>query len=353
MPRYVLVPEREVAPGVVAMARDIVAPRPSRAGPGRHSARSSWFADARELPARQVAAASEVYIPGDGIPKAGSVPPFVRYSAETGWEPAAPVILLNRSQCLPDTPLHELRHLWQIKAGLYRADQSSTQELEDDADAWAAGALTRLGTLTARADGASALAPRAAACAGRDAASASRRRVAVGRDPPGRLLAGLLAGPRTGHTHDAASRLGRAICRWFRSNGTIAGEARIGRRVSSARRGTSLESTVRWPDRRRASAVAGRDSRGWPITAADPSGGCPARGDRAEHERADRWRVARAAAAISASIAIVPLHWNHLENRRRARRCPDGLHSSGAQRVVPRRDGPARATAPPAATIRR
>jgi hypothetical protein len=44
-----------------------------------------------------------------------------------------------------DTPLHELRHLWQIKAGQYRADEESTKELEDDADAWAAGALTRLG----------------------------------------------------------------------------------------------------------------------------------------------------------------------------------------------------------------
>lgn len=104
-----------------------------------------WFADVRELPTRQVAAAREVFTPGDGIPKAGSVPPFVTYSEEKGWEPAPPVILLNRSQCLPDTPLHELRHLWQIKAGLYRADEESSKELEDDADAWAASELTRLG----------------------------------------------------------------------------------------------------------------------------------------------------------------------------------------------------------------
>lgn len=104
-----------------------------------------WFADARELPARRVAAAREVYVPGDGEAKAGNVPPFVRYSVETGWTPARPVILLNRSQCLPDTPLHELRHLWQIKAGLYRADESSSKALEDDADAWAAGATRRLG----------------------------------------------------------------------------------------------------------------------------------------------------------------------------------------------------------------
>lgn len=53
--------------------------------------------------------------------------------------------MLSRSQCLPDTPLHELRHLWQIKQGLYRADEVSTPELEADADDWAAGAMARLG----------------------------------------------------------------------------------------------------------------------------------------------------------------------------------------------------------------
>ena len=89
---------------------------------------------------------SEVYVPGDGVPKVGSVPPFVRYSPETGWEPRAPIIMLNRTGCLPDTALHELRHLWQIKAGLYRADEESTRELEDDADTWAASELIRLGT---------------------------------------------------------------------------------------------------------------------------------------------------------------------------------------------------------------
>jgi len=104
-----------------------------------------WFADSRELSRRQVATASEVFVPADGDAKAGSVPPFVRYSRDTGWEPVPPVIMLNRSQCLPDTPLHELRHLWQIKAGLYRADEESTRELEDDADAWAAAAATTLG----------------------------------------------------------------------------------------------------------------------------------------------------------------------------------------------------------------
>lgn len=144
MPRYVVVPEREVAPRVVAMVREIVA----RALPGLDLGATPeirWFADVRELPAWPVAAAREVFVPGDGVAKAGNVPPFVRYSAESGWQPAAPVIMLNRSQCLTDTPLHELRHLWQIKAGIYRADEESTQELEDDADAWAAGELIRLG----------------------------------------------------------------------------------------------------------------------------------------------------------------------------------------------------------------
>ena len=144
MPRYVVIPERDVAPAVVAMVHDIVA----RALPDLDLGATpdiQWFADARELPARRVAAASEVYVPADGVAKAGNVPPYVRYTPETGWIPARPVILLNRSQCLPDTPLHELRHLWQIKAGRYRADEDSTRELENDADVWAASAVTRLG----------------------------------------------------------------------------------------------------------------------------------------------------------------------------------------------------------------
>lgn len=107
--------------------------------------RIQWFADVRELPAGRVAAAREVFVPGDGVPKAGNVPPFVRYEPDTGWTPEQPVILLNRSQCLPDTPLHELRHLWQIRHGLYRADEDSTPELEADADAWAATMVTQLG----------------------------------------------------------------------------------------------------------------------------------------------------------------------------------------------------------------
>jgi hypothetical protein len=145
MPRYVVVPEGEVAPPVVAMVREIV----ERALPALDLGATPeirWFADVRELPGRRVAAAREVFTPGDGFAKAGSVPPFVRYSAEKGWEPARPVIMLNRSKCLRDTPLHELRHLWQIKAGMYRADEESTQELEDEADAWAADALARLDT---------------------------------------------------------------------------------------------------------------------------------------------------------------------------------------------------------------
>ena len=104
-----------------------------------------WFADARSLTAEQVRAAREVCIPGDGVPKAGNVPPFVSYTAARGWVPARPLILLNRDACPPDTALHELRHLWQIKAGRYRADEYATHVLEDDADAWGADAMVRLG----------------------------------------------------------------------------------------------------------------------------------------------------------------------------------------------------------------
>src|SRR5258707_2145517 len=143
MPTYVVVQDSEVAPDVFEMAWEVVRRAAPELGVGA-TPEIQWLADSRELPARRVAAAREVFVPGDGIPKAGSVPPFVRYSPVTGWEPARPVILLNRTQCLPDTPLHELRHLWQIKAGLYRADEESSRELEDDADAWSAAALTRV-----------------------------------------------------------------------------------------------------------------------------------------------------------------------------------------------------------------
>ena len=144
MPRYVLVGEDEVDPGIVAMAHDVM----GRALPELDLGtvpRIQWFADTRELPAARVAAATEVYVPEDGIAKAGSVPPFVRWTARGGWDPSPPIIMLSRSQCLPDTPLHELRHLWQIRQGLYRADEVSTPELEDDADTWAATAMRRLG----------------------------------------------------------------------------------------------------------------------------------------------------------------------------------------------------------------
>jgi hypothetical protein len=104
-----------------------------------------WFADTRSLPPAQVRSASAVFVPGDGVPKAGNVPPFVSYSPDRGWTPARPLILLNRNACPPDTAVHELRHLWQIKAGLYRADQFATADLEDDADRWAAEAMVRLG----------------------------------------------------------------------------------------------------------------------------------------------------------------------------------------------------------------
>ena len=147
MPRYVVVPEGEVAPDVVAMARHAVEWAAADLDLGV-TPEIRWFADARELPARQVAAAREVFVPGDGFAKAGNVPPFVRYSAVGGWQPSPPVILLNRSQCLPDVPLHESRHLWQIKAARYLADEESSQAIEDDADAWAAAAIVRLGGST-------------------------------------------------------------------------------------------------------------------------------------------------------------------------------------------------------------
>jgi hypothetical protein len=144
MVRYFVVPEGEVEPSRLAMARDVVLRALPELGLGA-TPEIRWFADAREVRPEQAAAAREVFLPGDGVPKAGSVPPFVRYSAEKGWEPGAPVIMLNRTQCLPDTPLHELRHLWQIKQGIYRADEESSPELEDDADRWAAEAMIRLG----------------------------------------------------------------------------------------------------------------------------------------------------------------------------------------------------------------
>jgi len=145
VPRYMVVGDDEVDPEVLALARETVR-RGALALDLGVVPQITWFADTHELPRARVAAAREVFVPGDGDPKAGSVPPSVRYSVERGWDPTPPVLMLNRSQCLPDTPLHELRHLWQIKAGLYRADESSTQALEDDADAWAARALQELRT---------------------------------------------------------------------------------------------------------------------------------------------------------------------------------------------------------------
>ncbi len=144
MPRYVLVDEHEVDPRVVAMAHDVMRRASLELDLGGVP-RIQWFADVRELPATRRAASTEVYVPEDGMDKAGSVPPSVRYTAEGGWEPGPPINMLSRTQSHPDTPLHELRHLWQIKAGLYRADEVSSQELEDDADAWAASEVSRLG----------------------------------------------------------------------------------------------------------------------------------------------------------------------------------------------------------------
>jgi hypothetical protein len=143
VPRYVRVLETEVDPTLLAAVHDIV----RRALPDLDLGAEpevGWFADTRTLAPHQVRSAPEVFVPGDGYPKAGNVPPFVRHTGDGGWSPRRPLILLNRDACPPDTALHELRHLWQIKAGLYRADQYATQELEDDADAWAAAAMLRL-----------------------------------------------------------------------------------------------------------------------------------------------------------------------------------------------------------------
>jgi hypothetical protein len=147
VPRYLLVRESEVEPDVLEMAREVV----RRALPELNLGATPeirWFADVRELSPGRVASARAVYVPEDGLPTAGSVPPDVRYSPETGWQPPAPVILLNRSRCQRDTPLHELRHLWQIKAGLYHANETASRMLEDEADAWTADALVRLGIET-------------------------------------------------------------------------------------------------------------------------------------------------------------------------------------------------------------
>lgn len=92
MPRYVLVDEDEVEPRIVAMARDVM----QRALPELDLGAIpliQWFADTRELSARRVAAAMEVYVPEDGVAKAGSVPPFVRYTTDRGWSPT------RRSSC--------------------------------------------------------------------------------------------------------------------------------------------------------------------------------------------------------------------------------------------------------------
>ena len=144
MPRYVRVPDSEVDPELRARVEDVV----QRALPELELGATpeiGWFADTRTLSADAVARSREVFVPGDGVPKAGNVPPFVSYTSGRGWMPERPLILLNRAQTLPDTALHELRHLWQIKAGLYRADEYATQQIEDDADAWAAEAMVRLG----------------------------------------------------------------------------------------------------------------------------------------------------------------------------------------------------------------
>jgi hypothetical protein len=143
VPKYVRIRESEVDPTLLAAVHEIV----RQALPDLDLAAEpevGWFADTRTLAQDRIRSAPEVFVPGDGYPKAGNVPPFVRFARDGGWTPPRPLILLNRDACPPDTALHELRHLWQIKAGRYRADQYATRELEDDADAWAAAAMVRL-----------------------------------------------------------------------------------------------------------------------------------------------------------------------------------------------------------------
>jgi hypothetical protein len=143
VPKYVRIRDTEVDPTLLASVHDIV----RRALPDLDLGAEpevGWFADTRTLPEDRVRSAPAVFVPGDGYPKAGNVPPFVRYSAQNGWTPPRPLILLNRDACPPDTALHELRHLWQIRTGRYRADQYATPDLEADADAWAAAAMVRL-----------------------------------------------------------------------------------------------------------------------------------------------------------------------------------------------------------------
>jgi hypothetical protein len=144
VPKYVRIPDSEVDPTLLAAVDDIVRRALPELDLGAEP-EVGWFADTRKLPADRVRLAPAVFVPGDGYPKAGNVPPFVRYTPDEGWMPARPLILLNRDACPPDTALHELRHLWQIKAGRYRADEFATQALEDDADAWATEAMIRLG----------------------------------------------------------------------------------------------------------------------------------------------------------------------------------------------------------------
>ncbi len=143
MPKYARIPEGEVDSSLRAMVQDILQRASVELDLGAEP-QVVWFADTWELSPSELRSMREVFVPADGIHKQGSVPEFVRYSPETGWDPA-PLMLLNRSECSSTTPLHELRHLWQIKAGLYRADEVASTEIEEDADAWADATMARLG----------------------------------------------------------------------------------------------------------------------------------------------------------------------------------------------------------------
>ena len=146
MPRYVVVAEREVAPGVVADGARHRGAGGAGAGLGRHARDQVVRGRARAAAARQVAAAREVFVPGDGVAKAGNVPPFVRYSAERGLGAA---FTGRHAQSVAVPARHATPR---ASATCGRSRQASTEPtnsrpeaMEDDADAWAASELTRLG----------------------------------------------------------------------------------------------------------------------------------------------------------------------------------------------------------------
>jgi hypothetical protein len=76
----------------------------------------------------------------------GFIAPWTRWTPEDGWTPEArPSIFLNAATCGPTTPLHELRHLWQMRNGVPLDVGARNPGAEKDAEDWAIAALDRLG----------------------------------------------------------------------------------------------------------------------------------------------------------------------------------------------------------------